>query len=127
VFARIVRCTNEAYPETPLTPQAQGTISSLLSSDASLREHIYNFLWYRLPYTDHFELYFGLTNLEARQIFCHGRPASAVLASPLFTTEQARAMSSEHGLYYWENDPAAQRRYNLVQSYREQLRRCLAD
>jgi len=124
IFARIARCTAEAYPETPLSKQAQETMASLLGADSALREKIYDFLWYRLPYTDHFELYFGLSNLEARQIFCHGRPAANVLAGPLFTSEYARVASTE-GYWDWLRDPGAQARYNEVQAIRDQLRKCL--
>lgn len=124
VFARIARCTAEAYPETPLASEAAETISTLLSPDDSLRHKFYDFLWYQPPYTDHFELYFGLDTVEARRIFCDGQDPLKVIDGPLYTTEYWQAQSQDR-YWQWLWDPAAQKRWDTVQSYREQLRRCL--
>jgi hypothetical protein len=118
----LLACTANLYPETTMTaPQAQ-TMNRLLSdTDDSLRMALFHGLWYNPPYSDHFELYFGLEINEAVQVFCLG----GTISGYLFTSEYAKVASDSTLYYEWLRNPEAQARWNRAQHQRQQLMSCL--
>lgn len=59
------------YPETARTSQMTLVIEGLTNTaDSSLRQRMFGGLWYRPPFSDAFETYFGLTVQEAKSTFC---------------------------------------------------------
>jgi len=123
IFKRVQGCSDLIYPETNMTASQTNTMNQLLSSDPALRQKMFERFWYQLPYSDDFELYFGLQNSEAVQLFCWGGNKSLV-SGPLQTTEYWQAEGSDQ-YWQWLFDPAAQARYNAAQVQRKQLQACL--
>ena len=104
-----------------MTSAQVATMNKLLdANDESMRMRFFKGLWYQPPYTDHFEMYFGLEGKEAAAVFCLG----ASISGQLMTSEYVRVVSGD-GYFQWLNDPAAQARWNEAQHLRQQLLSCL--
>ena len=123
IFKRVQGCSDLTYPETAMTSSQSSTMSKLLSSDPALRQQMFQRFWWQNPYSDDFELYFGLANSEAVQLFCWGA-SKASISGPLQTTEYWQAVSNDQ-YWQWLFDPSAQARYNAAQVQRKQLQACL--
>lgn len=121
IWQHVLACNSQVYPETNISGAQLTAIDELLNiENDSLRQKLFKGLWYQRPYSDHFELYFGLENKEAALVFCLNQSISG----PLITSEYAAVMSSEQ-FWNWQNDPAAQARWNAAQVQRQQLLSCL--
>jgi hypothetical protein len=122
---RLESCINDVYPETPMSEEQKNTIDALLSEDDSMRQKINGGLWHKPPYTDHFELYFGISNFEARRLFCY---KNWRVQGFLITSEYAQKCMHSRDYPHcadWKNDKAAQRRWNEVQNIRKLLSQCM--
>ncbi len=68
---KLNRGSEMLYPETTRTSLMSLVIQGLTNpNDASLRQKMFGGLWYKPPYSDAFETYFGLTVQEAVSTFC---------------------------------------------------------
>lgn len=118
----LMACTSDLYPETAMTAAQAQTMDQLLNeSDDSLRRKMFEKFWYQPPYTEYFELYFGLENKEAAYVFCLDQEISG----PLMTEEYITASLDWFHFDQWENNPAAQIRWQKAQQQRQQLLSCL--
>ncbi len=128
IRSKLQACTAEALPETPLKKDELVTINKMLDkNDASMRNKIYRGLYYRPPFTDHFETYFGVETQTIRQILCYDASSSGLNGFD-YTSEYAKACGGGgegDSCGRWERDPAAQARWNAVQNIRAQLRDCV--
>lgn len=121
VKSRLYACTEELYPETVMGMHQAATIGSLLDdNNPAMRNLLFSGLWYQPPYSDDYELYFGLTGAEAAYTFCMGQPLNP---GPLVTTEYSKAVYGDYD--GWLRSPAAQARWNAAQLQRKQLQSCL--
>lgn len=122
IAQHVLACTADLYPETSMSSAQASTMDRLLNeTDDSLRMKLFHKLWYNPPYSDHFELYFGLEIKEAASVFCLGGEISGLL----FTSEYAKVVS-DTGLYDdWLRNPEAQARWRQAQTQRGQLLSCL--
>jgi hypothetical protein len=122
VQSHLLACSPVLYPETQMSSSQTSTMGRLLdTANPSLRQKMFGGLWYQPPYSDDFELYFGLEASEAASVICQNK---GTLSNTLFTSEYAQALSSEGGLDAWSNNPAAQKRWQAAQLQRQQLLSC---
>lgn len=71
IIEKLNRGSDELYPDTPRTSRMEQVIQGLTNtSDDSLRKKMFGGLWYKPPYSDAFETYFGLAVQEAKSTFC---------------------------------------------------------
>jgi hypothetical protein len=120
VEKHLLACSPALYPETPMTTPQSAAIDKLLDvNDDSLRQKMFKGLWYKPPYTEYYETYFGLANNEAAYVICMDK---GTLSSILATKEYIDAQYDGGG--NWANDPAAQARWNFAQMLRQQLLSC---
>jgi hypothetical protein len=119
-------CSELAYPETIMSPPQSATIESLLSPDPYLRNHIYGGLWYKPPYTDQFEEYFGVYHADIRRVFCEGEDPSAVLGANAFTSEYALRCMRQGDCDVDQWPTASRNLWYATQKARRQLAACMA-
>jgi hypothetical protein len=121
IETRLLACTPALYPETPMTtPQSQSIDRLLDEKDDSLRQKMFKGVWYQSPFTEYFETYFGLDNAEAANVICMNK---GVLPNILATKEYLDAFYGDN-FDSWQNNPAAQARWNFAQMLRQQLLSC---
>jgi hypothetical protein len=120
---QLIACNPTLYPETEMTPAQTTLMNSLLNpADDKMRKRLFKGLWYQRPYTEQFALYFGLENITAAYGFCLRQPVSG----PLITDEYYYAHNGSFAEQQaWENNPAAQARWQAAQLQRSQLLSCL--
>lgn len=122
IESHLLACSPALYPETVMTSSQVSTMGRLLDeANNSLRVKLFGGLWYQPPYSDDFELYFGLEGSEAASVFCMNR---GNLGGLLFTSEYAQAQTIDGGMDRWSQDPAAQARWRAAQVQRQQLLSC---
>ncbi len=120
---RLESCTTVDYPVTPTSEAQRQTLDRLLSADPEMRQKFFSGLWYRPPYTDHFELYFGVESIEARRIFCYRNDR---LDGDLLTSEYWHSCrNSRDDCSSWKSDAQAQKRWQDAQKIRSGLKVCL--
>lgn len=118
--SRLRACTPEIYPDTVMTPAEVETIGSLLRGEKHLYKHMFSGLWYRPPYSDQIDTYFGLGVAEAVQILCYKEiPA---LTGNLLTYEMWQEW---HDKFFWEWPERVQNEFNALQHVRSGLMQCL--
>lgn len=122
IWNHVAACTDELYPETPVSNAQLETLMRLLDTkDQALRNKMFKGLWYQPPHSDHFELYFGINVDEVVYSLCMGQKR---LPEFLFTSEYAKASQHPGTLDQWRRNPAAQKRWNDAQEIRQQLLSC---
>lgn len=123
IAKHLLACTADLYPETVMSAAQSQTMDRLLDeTDDSLRMKMFHKFWYNPPYSDHFELYFGLEISEAASVFCLN---GGGISGYLFTSEYAKVMSDSILYDAWVRNPAAQARWQQAQIQRGQLLSCL--
>src|SRR3989344_7899378 len=71
ILNKLNRASPENYPETHRTPAIELMVQGLTNpEDDSLRKKMFGGLWYQPPYSNSFEVYFGITVQEAKGTFC---------------------------------------------------------
>ena len=126
----IQACSKDLYPETKdeLSKFQYTTVDKLLSeTDDSMRQKFFKGLWYKPPYTDHFEAYFGLYSYEARQMFCYGN-SNSVINGTLYTTEWYQRCGSDPNGFEcqgWLQNKKASKQFHRTQEIRKQLYDCI--
>lgn len=129
ILEKVQACTPEAYPETSLNPIEALTINQLIDpKNPYMRNKFFSCLWYQPPYTDHFETYFGIYSPDILNVLCYGASSKKALEGFDQTTEYVKACLATDYVtcWNWEQDKAAQARWNSVQKIRSQLRKCIA-
>ncbi|AHI06082.1 hypothetical protein BDW_07910 [Bdellovibrio bacteriovorus W] len=114
ILARVIQCSESAYPTTALSGSQAQTVAALLSNPAA-QELAFGKLYYNAASTD-FETYFGLEIKEARDIFCRGQ--AGLGSHGVYPKEYYDSLYS--GAYY--KLPQA---FVAAQGYRSDLRTCL--
>jgi hypothetical protein len=115
ILQRIIQCSPDAYPDSSWMGTQQATITRLLN-DPSAQRKAFGGLYYNSASTD-FETYFGLDIGEARYTFCFGQAS--------FGTQGVYPKEYYDAWYdggYYTLPPI----YVRAQTYRSQLRNCLA-
>lgn len=121
IESHLLACTPALYPETLMDSSQAQTIDRLLDeNNDGLRQKMFKGIWYQPPHTEHYENYFGLDNTEAAQVFCLNQ---GTLSNILATKEYLDAYYSDN-FSAWQNDRAAQARWNFAQTLRQQLLSC---
>lgn len=121
LLAKLNRCGANIYVSTPFTSDKQkNTILGMMGDNPELINKMWRGLYYTPPYSDHFELYFGLEIGEAREFFCYdGQMFGGVLRTSEFW------QYAHDRTWEWENNPEAQARDRAVQKIRSQLVGCV--
>lgn len=71
ILNKLNRASESVYPDSPRTALIEQTIAGLTDpNNNSLRQYMFGGLYYRPPYSDAFETYFGMTVPEAKATFC---------------------------------------------------------
>ncbi len=85
IIEKLNRGSNALYPETTRTAQMELVIQGLTNvADDSLRKTMFSGLWYKPPYSDAFETYFGLAVQEAKSVFCwNGDKKTPTITDPV--------------------------------------------
>lgn len=65
------RCSPSLYKDTVASSSQQSVIDQLLSPTGELRKKMFGGLWYKPPYSDRFETFFGLEVSEVRAMLCY--------------------------------------------------------
>ncbi|QDK38284.1 hypothetical protein [Bdellovibrio sp. NC01] len=69
-LAKLNRCSPTAYPDSAPDAGQNNVVQRLLGGDSALLNKMFTGLWYKPPYSDYFETYFGLEVGQAIQVFC---------------------------------------------------------
>lgn len=71
ILNKINRASESIYPDSVRTTLMEKTISGLTDpNDNTLRQYMFGGIYYRPPYSDAFETYFGIGVAEAKATFC---------------------------------------------------------
>jgi len=125
LLARLNRASPTLYPDTSMTSQQVSVITGLINTtDSSMRNRLFGGLWYRPPYSDAFETYFGISTQEARYQFCYG-------SSNTFTMTNSIPLQSKAFMDCQFSDNAFSCRetpaYVAANGYRNQLRNAMRE
>ena len=69
-LAKLNRCSTALYPASTPDAGQNDVVQRLLNNDTALQNKMFTGLWYKPPYSDYFETYFGLEVGQAIQVFC---------------------------------------------------------
>lgn len=114
ILAKVIQCSESAYPTTAFSGTQGQTLAALLTNPAA-QELAFGKLYYNAASTD-FETYFGLEIKEARDIFCRGQ--AGLGSHGVYPKEYYDSLYS--GAYY-----KLPQVYVEAQGIRSELRICL--
>ncbi len=125
IIEKLNRGSDALYPETARTSQMELVIQGLTNeSDSSLRQKMFGGLFYKPPYSDAFETYFGLTVQEAKSTFCwNGDKKTPVITDPEGVYSKSYLDCTYGSSPFSCTELPA---YVTAQSYRKQLNNVLA-
>lgn len=119
LVARLNRASPTLYPDSTMSTIQNSVISGLVSAtDDTMRKRIFGGLFYRPPYSDAFETYFGLSVAEARYAFCYDNPSSNFTMSNSTSLVSKAYMDCTFGAGNCKESPE----YVLANVFRNQLR-----
>lgn len=125
IIEKLNRGSDALYPDSNRTAQMELVIQGLTNAnDNSLRKKMFGGLWYKPPYSDAFETYFGLTVQEAKSTFCWNGDKK----TPTFT-DPTGVYSIDYLNCQYNSDPFSCKEkpaYVTAQVYRNQLKNVLA-
>lgn len=124
ILNKINRASESIYPESIRTAMMEKTIAGLTDlNDGSLRQYMFGGLYYRPPYSDAFETYFGITVAEAKATFCwYGDKMTGKIEYPQGLMSYSYAQCLFGADPYSCKETAA---YVTAQTYRSQLSHAL--
>jgi hypothetical protein len=120
LYAKLHACSSELYPLTSYDSAQQSNTIAAMAQDQVLIDRMWTNLFYTPPFSDHFELFFGLEIREARYFFCYDE---TLFSGKLLTSEY---WSYAHDrIFEWESNSQAQARDKKIQKIRSQLISCI--
>ncbi len=120
---KLNRGSQALYPDTPRTAQMELVIQGLTNTvDSSLQKRMFGGLWYRPPYSDAFETYFGVTVQEAKSTFCWDGNIQTPNITGISGLYSKKWLDAQYG-----NNPGGPDLpdYILAQGYRRELQNVL--
>lgn len=124
ILKKINRASESIYPDSARTAIMETTIAGLTDvNDDSLRQYMFSGLYYRPPYSDAFETYFGIGIAEAKATFCwYGDQMTGKIEYP------TGVQSAQYLNCLYVQDPYSCKEradYIQAQTYRSQLENAL--
>lgn len=124
ILNKLNQASETNYPDSKRTASMELVIQGLTNpNDSSLRQKMFGGLWYQPPYSDAFELYFGLTSSEAKSTFCwNGDVMNGKITDQVGVYSKEWINCQTSGSSFPCVDTPA---YNTAQTYRSQLQASL--